>query len=456
MIKICKQNNESVLSKIRNGKLDSISLSQTNLVDDIILAMHNNGILSHIKDNITDKRADNTVIPFDLVWALSIAAKMKVKTSLSDIPYAITDHRALGKLGYTLIGDLNNGLMQEGSLRFLIGKYTSEELFNDYNKIVQSLNLEATIHILDCTDLEVNLNNSNYEGSGIYKSKRDSKLTRGYKLSTLRGIIGDTGIIEDIRFGAINIHDLKLSEEMLKTSPVLKPHDILINDRGFLSRELINYLKKERNVDTYIPLKKNMEAYKLAVLDAKMLNKWKPHPNKKRENQCISFVEDLGEHWFTDNPKDDVPINGCVVWDKETDDYFVFVTTDITKSAKQIIQTYELRPEIEEDYRQLKDFWKLEDFKSTKLNVIAFHIVCVLLGYLFFQLYTTIPEGEKYLGKCLPVILRNYIPEIQPYVVLYVGYEFGVLTLFEVLELYADCNEDTRSMFKKVLEDEKK
>jgi hypothetical protein len=41
-----------------------------------------------------------------------------------------------------------------------------------------------------------------------------------------------------------------------------------------------------------------------------------------------------------------------------------------------------MRPEIEEDYRQLKDFWQLEDFKSTKLLLVAFHMVCTFLGYL--------------------------------------------------------------------------
>lgn len=73
--------------------------------------------------------------------------------------------------------------------------------------------------------------------------------------------------------------------------------------------------------------------------------------------------------------------------DKTKDNYFVFITTDTEKSAKQIIMTYELRPEIEEDYRQIKDYWRLEDFKSTKYNFIAFHIVILLIGYLYFQLY---------------------------------------------------------------------
>lgn len=48
--------------------------------------------------------------------------------------------------------------------------------------------------------------------------------------------------------------------------------------------------------------------------------------------------------------------------------------------------TYELRLEIEEDFRQLKNFWKLEDFHSTKLYVI---------GYLFHQLYLTTDDGKN-------------------------------------------------------------
>ncbi|MDE7202708.1 MAG: hypothetical protein K2O91_12595 [Lachnospiraceae bacterium] len=42
-------------------------------------------------------------------------------------------------------------------------------------------------------------------------------------------------------------------------------NDILINDRGFLSREMHNYLKNERKVDTYIPARENMTIFQTAV-----------------------------------------------------------------------------------------------------------------------------------------------------------------------------------------------
>ena len=459
MIRLCKYNQDNVLKQVRQGQLDAVTLSTSNLIDDIILSMNDTKLFECLKNNIPDLRADNTTIPYELIWASAIAAKMKVQTSLSDVPFAINDHRTLAKLGYTLVdseGNLKKGLMQESSLRFLLGKYHPDMFINGYNNTVQkgimpALDIAPNIHILDCTDLEVNLDNPNYENSGIGISKKDNHPTRGYKLATLRGIVDDTGIIEEIRFGKINTHDLKLSEEMIRTTSVFHPGDILINDRGFISRELLNYLKLKRNVDTYVPLRKDMEAYTQAVFGAKEQNDWKVHPNKKRKNQYITSVSGMGLYWRSSDPDNDVPINSCVLWDKNENDYFVFITTDTKASAKDIILTYELRPEIEEDYRQLKDFWKIEDFKSTKLNVILFHIVCVLFGYLFFQLYTLFPGGEKFLHKSLPVILKNYFPEVLPYAVLYVGYEFGILTLLELMELYAKSSDEVKEKFKDVL-----
>ncbi|MFV0275306.1 MAG: transposase [Bacilli bacterium] len=342
---------------------------------------------------------------------------MKTKTSLSDIPFAITDHRVLAKLGYNIVdtdGNLKAGLMRESSLRFLFGKYDAEELFASYNDTIQNhimpkLDIVPNIHILDCTE-----------------------------------------IIEEICFGAMNTHDLKLSEEMIRNSKVLKPGDILIEDRGFIDRDLINFLKTERRVDTYVPLKSNMIAYELAVKIAQSENKWEPHPS--RENQKITFVPNLKEYWWSDkanstkkySENDDVELNSCVVWDVDFDNYFVFVTTDMSVNAKQIIMTYELCPEIEEDYCQLKDFWMLEDFKSTKLNMITLHIIMVLFDYLFFQIYTMTPEDEKYLHKSLPVILKNYQFVTMPYLVFYAYDEFGLLSITEFAKIYNCCNKQVQ------------
>lgn len=465
MIKICKENKDSVLRKIYTGAFDNVASSMSNLVDDIILSMHKNEILACLANKIPDKRAHNTTIPFELVMALSVAAKMKTNTSICDVPYAITDHRVLAELGYNIIDtekNLKAGMMTESSLRFLFGKYEAKELFKSYNEVVQEqimpkLNYKPNIHILDCTELSVNLDNDNYEQSAVTTNKYGD-VDRGYKLASIRGIVEDTGIIEEIEFGAMNVHDLELSREMLKTTKVFNPGDILIEDRGFLDRDLINYLKNERQIDVYVPLRSNMNAYQIAVQIAKDEDKWEQHPS--REQQKIAFVPNLKNYWWSDlaqsrkkyNENDDVEINSCVVWDTETDSYFVFITTDTTVSAKQIITTYELRPEIEEDYRQLKDFWKLQDFKSTKINMIALHIIMVLFGYLFFQLYTLMPEGEQYAHKSLPVILKNYQPTVMPYLIFYADDEFGIFSISEVIKFYSSCDKEAQERLLRVLE----
>jgi hypothetical protein len=59
----------------------------------------------------------------------------------------------------------------------------------------------------------------------------------------------------------------------------------------------------------------------------------------------------LGIPIFHAAPQENVPINSCVVWDEKEGEYYVFVTTDTEKTARQIILAYEMRPEIEEDFR---------------------------------------------------------------------------------------------------------
>ena len=447
MLTLCKNNKSEIKKLIREKKLDMIVMSNSSLIDDIILTMVQDGIIDCLDDGFDDKRKHNSFIPFRLIIAMAIAAKMKIHTSLTDIPTAISDHRLLAEIGYNIVFKNKEDAFTEGTIRYLLSKYSKEDLVTYYNEVVQkhifpAKNIKPSIHILDCTKIAVNINNVNYEESSIAKDK-DGNSMRGYKLSSLRGLYEDTGVIEEIRFGTVSTSDITISEEMLKTTNCFSWGDVLINDRGFISRELTNYLKKEKGVDTYIPLRQNMVAFQEAVSIAKKENKWEKHPNKHRKTQKITFVPQL-IGWDSRNILDDVPINACVLWDTEIDMYGVFVTTNLNVSAKEIISTYELRPEIEEDFRQLKDFWKLEDFKSTKYNVITFHIICVLLGYLFYQIYINSEDGNEYLGKSLPVILKNYKSKTHSHLVLYSGSYFCCMSLREFFEFRDSCTADVQ------------
>ncbi len=147
------------------------------------------------------------------------------------------------------------------------------------------LDVQPCIHILDCTKVLVNLDNDNYENSSVVKI--DGETMRGYKLGVLRGVLDDSGIAEEIVFGTLKTHDMEQCRQMLRTTSCFQENDIWINDRGFLSREMVNYLKKVRKVDTYLPAKENMTLYQDAVKLAATNGKWQKHPNRKRKEQDI-------------------------------------------------------------------------------------------------------------------------------------------------------------------------
>lgn len=447
MLTICKNNKEQIKKLIQSKSLRNIVISNSSLIDDIILSMCRDGVIDCLANGFSDKRRHNSYVPFKLIIAMSIAAKMKIHTSLTDIPTAIQDHRVLAEIGYNMVCDDKNEFFTEGTIRYLLSKYSNEDLIAYYNSVVKKhimplKDIRPNIHILDCTKIAVNFDNENYENSTISRDRKGETM-RGYKLSSLRGIYNDTGIIEEIRFGTASTHDLALSEDMIKTTKCFNRGDILINDRGFLSRELINFLKNEKCVDTYVPLRNNMAAYYDAVDIAISENNWMPHPNKYRTGQKIAFVPNV-TGWDTFGASRDVPLNACVVWDTKDEKYIVIVTTNTKASAREIVSTYELRPEIEEDFRQLKDFWKIEDFKTTKYNVIAFHIICVLLGYLFYQIYINSSEGSKYLGKSLPIILKNYNEHTLNHLVLYGGKYFCCMSMIEFFEFRDSCSVEVK------------
>jgi Transposase DDE domain len=461
MMRLCSDNREEVVNAIQSGSIRGASISSPHLIDEMISKMYDMNLISCLDQVLKDKRRVNSSIPLNVLITLCIAAKMKLKNSMTDVPYAITDAGLLSKLGWNMleIEDANGGLISEGTIRNVLSKYDTDEIIHFYNaylseQVFKELGISPDIHILDCTELEVPLENGNYEGAGIVSSK-GKETKRGYKLATLRGITDDSGFIEEIRLGPINTHDLELSRHILMNSKNIKEGDIVIQDKGFLSREIINHLKTVKSVDVFMPVKSHMVIYEQAVQIAKTEGKWQNHPNKKRTTQKIQLVSDLGDFYKDpDGSIDDVPLNACVVKDDrnpEKEQFYVFITTDTSKSAKMIIRTYELRPEIEEDYRQMKDFWTLSEFQSTKFHFVAFHIVMVLLGYLFFQIYKTTHEGKHFKKKSLPVMLKNYVSSKTKDVIVYTRKHFGIFSFLEFMELYSNCDEKTRMKLRPAL-----
>ncbi|SHH71706.1 hypothetical protein SAMN02745135_02375, partial [Caloranaerobacter azorensis DSM 13643] len=100
---------------------------------------------------------------------------------------------------------------------------------------------------------------------------------------------------------------------------------------------------------------------------------------------------------------------------------------------------------------QIKEFWKLEDFKSTKYNFIVFHIVMLLIGYMYFQIYKNTEEGQKYAKKSLPVAIKKYVCKKEKKVIIYRGRYFAIFNFLEFIKLYSSCSEEIQSLLDPIL-----
>ena len=417
------------------------------------IASHS-GLIDELSKTFPDLRKEEE-ISTKLILSASIAGHFADMYALSQSPYALLSFRRvteeqnspplLAELGLNIkVLSAGEGVSRRGTkqnapfngdvIRKMLNSIKPEDLINWYNKNIGKAYLRQSgyrpsFHILDCTDLEVNFDNENYEGSGIVKrkkkssekkknSKEEEEIKRGYKLGSLRSLLDDGGIITGIAYGAINVHDLELCKDLLMTSPMLKAGDTILFDRAFIDGLTISRLKKKRHLDVIIPLRSDMLAYEDSLVTAYHLgnpsesSNWENHP--KRAGQQIKRIEHV--QWMWEGCT--VGLNGCVVrylkdgkdGTKGMQDYehIVFVSTDLSLTGKEILERYDLRSEIEEDHRQWKEgMWDMTVFTSTSLVQVLYHVICVLLSYNLQQVYTNTEKGERFSEKTLRQMRRQ-------------------------------------------------
>ncbi len=75
----------------------------------------------------------------------------------------------------------------------------------------------------------------------------------------------------------------------------------------------------------------------------------------------------------------------------------------------------------------------------------------VLIGYLFFQLYKGMEEGQEYTGKSLPVDIKKYIGTGPKSVIIYLGQYFGIFGFLEFIQLYASYGTEVKQCLDPIL-----
>jgi len=210
---------------------------------------------------------------------------------------------------------------------------------------------------------------------------------------------------------------------------VLRAGDLLLEDRGFLDGATLSYLKRQRQVDVIMPLKANMLATQEAIQLAEMANEWQAHPS--RTAQSIALVRGV-EHLWTEC---EVPLNACVIrfWNtkKKRTDHLVLVTTDQELSAPWIVRHYEERPEIEQDYEQMKSGgWQLQKLSSTRYSEMVFYVLTVVVSYSLYHLFANTQAGARFADTTRQALAFEQLRTQRTHIIVYAG---GYFEIFETL-----------------------
>ena len=257
----------------------------------------------------------------------------------------------------------------------------------------------------------------------------DGSRSRGYKLATLRTLLDHAGLITQVGLCPIQVHDLPLCRLFFETASVLRKGDLLLEDRGFIDGETLTFLKQQRHIDVIVPLKSTMLSYKEAVQLAELQGEWQRHPS--RDHQYIAFVKGVEHVWDGCN----VALNACVIryWSrkKKALDHIVLVTTDQRLMGPWIVRHYEERPEIEQDYQQMKSGgWQLKKLSSTRYSEIVFYIATVVLSYSLYHLFSNTRAGARFADKTRQALAFEQLRSRRTHIIAYAG---GYFEIFETL-----------------------
>src|SRR3989441_8694326 len=302
------------------------------------------------------------------------------------------------------------------------------------------------IPIVDTTHVEVPLETGTSECSGVVKND-DGTRSRGYKLATLRTLLDHAGLITQVGLCPIQVHDLPLCRLFFETAPVLRAGDLLLEDRGFIDGDTLTFLKHQRHVDVIVPLKSTMLSYHEAVQLAELQSAWQPHPS--RDSQHIAFVKGVDHVWDACQ----VPLNACVIryWNRKKGalDYIVLVTTDQRLTGPWIVRHYEERPEIEQDYEQMKSGgWQPQKLGSTRYSESVVFLTTVVFSYSLYPLFANTQAGARVADKTRQAPAVEQLRSRRTHVIVYAGGHFEIFETLSfvhfVLQLPASVQERLR------------
>ena len=99
--------------------------------------------------------------------------------------------------------------------------------------------------------------------------------------------------------------------------------------------------------------------------------------------------------------------------------------------ASWIVRHYEERPEIEQDYEQMKSGgWQLQKLSSTRYSEIVFYVLTVVLSYSLYHLFANTQAGARFADKTRQALAFEQLRTQRTHIIVYAG---GHFEIFETL-----------------------
>jgi len=202
-------------------------------------------------------------------------------------------------------------------------------------------------------------------------------------------------------------------------------------------------LKRDRGIDIFIPLRRNMDATQAASAQADHRKMWRPHPTREAQ-QVADFTAKSGDLFWQDCP---VLASGVLVrWAKKdgTPDEALFVTTKENQTGNQILENYDQRADVEQSHRQLKQNQGLEKLLSKKYVRTAMNIIMCIIGFNLLNLFLNSENCKNIEEYSLKTIRQKRTEEKNPQVIIYTKTTFATLSLHQFLPLLLRLNDGVR------------
>ena len=189
-IQILKQHAKKVLESLKSGSIERMELAVEQITDEFMIYGLRGGLIDELSMSFPDPRKECEITVKQILSA-SIAGHFQDMYAMSQSPYALHSPTLLAELGLNVKvlvegegisrrGTNDNAPFSGDVTRKMLNGMEPHELVDWYNQYagkayLGQVNYRPTIHILDCTELVVNLENENYEGSDIVRRKKKRK-----------------------------------------------------------------------------------------------------------------------------------------------------------------------------------------------------------------------------------------------------------------------------------------